>query len=503
MKNFIQGLVAAVLVVMTCVATLSSCHTNEKYEFEFSMPGQVVTTFGAKVVVPFKAVNISSISVTATPSGWSVESIDLVNSTLTVVAPDSFASEDNDIEENGLLKMTGYTAAGTAVYISSYLSLLNQNIDLTAQYANSYVISQKDTRYTIDVTHKGESAERIAPAKVDVLWQTNSYLIDFDGYDAEKGTFTFFVGSEDITDDDDNVIGTRTPKGNAVVAAYDEAGEIIWSWHLWLTDADVESTAIATSVGVFMDRNLGAYTNSDGSTATDKVYDSYGLYYQWGRKDPFLRPRDYKFTDNKDELAYSGSGASKLFRYVTAEQVEDEVRSNAFGTMGYAIADPFTFILGTADNDYDWLYEEHDATLWSATSKSVNDPCPRGWRVPAADLFSAFDIDEMEDAASLADVRGMYGWHLVDKATDKKMFMPAVGRRSFENGVLTNMNNYGYDNVPMPWIGYYWTATTTSGNKAQSMFFDLNTTRAVNNRYEAQKAMYRGNGMQVRCVREK
>jgi hypothetical protein len=31
----------------------------------------------------------------------------------------------------------------------------------------------------------------------------------------------------------------------------------------------------------------------------------------------------------------------------------------------------------------------------------------------------------------------------------------------------------------------------------------LNTTRAVNNRYEAVKAMYRANGMQVRCVREK
>jgi hypothetical protein len=80
--------------------------------------------------------------------------------------------------------------------------------------------------------------------------------------------------------------------------------------------------------------------------------------------------------------------------------------------------------------------------------------------------------------------------------------MPAVGRRSFENGVLTNMNNYGYEHTPSPWIGYYWTATAANGNMSHSMFFDLNTTRAVNNRYEANKAMYRGNGMQVRCVRE-
>ena len=56
----------------------------------------------------------------------------------------------------------------------------------------------------------------------------------------------------------------------------------------------------------------------------------------------------------------------------------------------------------------------------------------------------------------------------------------------------------------MPWVGYYWTAgiATSDRSKAQSMFFDLNTTRAVNNRYEPQKEMYRANAMQIRCVRE-
>ena len=56
----------------------------------------------------------------------------------------------------------------------------------------------------------------------------------------------------------------------------------------------------------------------------------------------------------------------------------------------------------------------------------------------------------------------------------------------------------------MPWVGYYWTTgiATADKSKAQSMFFDLNTTRAVNNRYEAQKEMYRANGMQIRCVRD-
>jgi uncharacterized protein (TIGR02145 family) len=148
------------------------------------------------------------------------------------------------------------------------------------------------------------------------------------------------------------------------------------------------------------------------------------------------------------------------------------------------------------------LHGEHDAELWSEGAKSINDPCPRGWRVPDATLFEAFDIDTAEDAAALADVKGKYGWHLVDKNSSAKLFMPGAGRRSFETGVLTNLNNYGYEHNPAPWVGYYWTASATDGNKSVSMFFDLNTTRAVNNRYEPGKAMYRGNGMQVRCVRE-
>lgn len=501
MKRSFQRLWALMVMVTLCVLGFSSCSLEEEYEFEFELPGQIVSRLGATVQVPFKAVNISSVSVTGIPKGWTVNSVDMVNCVFTITAPDSFASEDNDVEENGLLKISGFTAAGSTHQVSSYLSLLNRSVDLTDQYANSYVISEKDTRYTIDVTHKGESAQRITPAKVDVIWQTDVFVIDYDSYDAEKGTFTFYVGSEDVKDTDGKVIENRIPYGNALVGAYDEDDNIIWSWHLWLTP-DIESGVIKTSVGEFMDRNLGAFVNSNGSTDTDDIYNSYGLYYQWGRKEPFVRPLDYKFSSNKDQQVYSGSGAKKLFRYVTAEIVDGEERKYPFGTMEYAIADPFTFLLGTEANAFDWLSGSNDKTMWQNGSKGLYDPCPRGWRVPDGDTFTAFDIDTMEDAAALADVRNMYGWHLVDKATGVKMFMPGAGRRSYENGVLTNVNNYGYENNPMPWIGYYWTASAT-GNQAQSMFFDLNTTRAVNNRYEAQKAMYRGNGMQIRCVRDK
>lgn len=499
MKTLFRGFTSALMIVMLCVTTFCSCDKEEKHDFQFEVAGRIFSDLGSTQVIPFIARNISSMSVTSKPKGWEVDKVDMDNWTVTVKAPDSYATDDNGIEENGLLKVTGYTAAGTAIYISSYLSLKNKVVDLTDIYSNSYVVCEPDARYVIDVTHIAESSQTIAPADVKVLWQSGSKLINYCEYKKEDGIFSFFVGSEEVEDASGNVVGVAVPQGNAVVAAYDNNENIIWSWHLWLTAQDADHGAITTSEGVFMDRNLGAYSNSNGSKDTDEIYKSYGLFYQWGRKDPFVGPRDYNFSANADHYVYTAAGGYTAIQYVDAEsELESDL---AVGSLEFAVANPLAFVLGSESNDYDWIYTSHDNTLWSSTSKSIYDPCPRGWRVPKSGTFLSFDIAEAEDMANLADVRGAYGWNLVDKNTGTSVFMPGVGRRSYQTGVLTNMNNYGYDNVPMPWVGYYWTAGA-EGTQAESMFFDLNTTRAVNNRYEATHKMYRANAMQVRCVRE-
>ena len=498
MKTLFRGIIFALVSAMLCTSVLSSCTENEEYDLLFDLPGQIVTEFDATIVVPFSSRNIASVTVSSIPDGWTVEKVDLVARTITIKAPKAFADDENNIEENGLLNLRGYTPAGTSILASSYLSLLNQHVDLSDKYSNSYVISQKNTRYTIDLTHKGESSETIKPYGAYVAWQTSEDLLNYSSYDDATGKFTFFVGNEEIKDDDDNVIDTRVPDGNALIIAYDDDANTLWSWHVWVTGSDVEASAIKTSVGTFMDRNLGAYHNSNGSTKADDIYRSYGMYYQWGRKEPFVRPVDYKFSGDNDQELNNYLGSMVKIHYVNNEDNEE------VGTEAYAMENPMSYVLGSKDNAYDWIYSSHNDNLWTSGAKSVNDPCPRGWRVPDGDVFEAFDIDEAEDLDALANVRNMYGWHIVDKATGVKMFMPGAGRRSFETGVLTNINNYGYDNVPMPWTGYYWTAGVGNDDKtkARSMFFDLNTTRAVNNRYEAGKEMYRANAMQIRCVRD-
>ena len=496
MKNLFRAIFTKAAMIAVCVMCFWSCTMEEEYILEFELPGQIVTELGKTIVVPFKSRNITSVTVSSNPLGWKVEDVDIMNKTITIKSPESYASEGKYVAENGELALTGFTAAGTSIKASSYLSLLNRQIDLSDQYSNSYILTQEDTRYIIDLTHIAESDMRIKPASASVLWHSSVGLINFSSYDAQTGKFTFYVGHEEIKDENGKVIGKQIMDGNAVIAAYNENDEIIWSWHLWLTGSDPAQNAITTSVGTFMDRNLGAYHNGDGSKKREDIYHSLGLYYQWGRKDPFGRPYDYRFSSNADQLVYSALGASIVFKYVGADSKEPGV-----GTYEYAVAHPMSYVVGSADNGYDWLYSSHDNTLWSSSKKSVNDPCPKGWRVPDGGVFEAFDIAENEDLAAMVDVKDMYGWHIVDQATGVKMFMPGAGRRSFQNGELTNVNNYGYEHNPMPWTGYYWTAGAGS-ESATSLFFDLNTTRAVNNRYEPTKQMYRANGMQVRCVRE-
>ena len=274
MKTLFQGVLTIVVAMMIASVAFVSCKTEEVYDFEFKLPGSVVTEFEETIVLPFKARNIVSVSVSARPKGWTIDDIDLINSTITITAPKSYTADDSSVEENGTLRLTGYTAAGTSVQTSSYLSLLNQNIDLSDKYSNCYVLLQKDTRYYIDVTHKGESNERINPDNVVILWQSDRNVFNYDSYDAATGKYTFFLGHEDVEDEDGNVTSTRIPDCNAVVAALDANGEVLWSWHLWATGSDIETTAITTSVGTFMDRNLGAYHNSDGSVKMADIYGS-------------------------------------------------------------------------------------------------------------------------------------------------------------------------------------------------------------------------------------
>jgi hypothetical protein len=149
--------------------------------------------------------------------------------------------------------------------------------------------------------------------------------------------------------------------GNAVVAVK-VGGEIKWSWHIWVTGYDPasENTTSQASGLTFMSRNLGA--KAAGLSA-----DAYGLYYQWGRKDPFP-------TTGTPGAAQAGGGSFTAI-----------AKSDDTGTVLYSIQHPGEFITFNGD----WLVTADDGLWGQGSTKSLYDPCPSGWRVPGFTTLNA------------------------------------------------------------------------------------------------------------------
>ena len=212
--------------------------------------------------------------------------------------------------------------------------------------SNSYIVSYPGT-YRFKANVKGNSTEKLEYAEyASVLWET-------------LNTDNMVEVGDVITDVafDGTYITFRTPAelvpGNALVAVRDDEDKILWSWHLWVTDQNPESAAIACDNGyMIMDRNLGALTNDINDVR------SFGLFYQWGRKDPFVG------CGNIEALTFALTAPADAKKYVKNGSDTD--------LMSYAVSHPTAVI-----QDSKWNL---DNTLWGSV-KTMYDPCPVGWRV--------------------------------------------------------------------------------------------------------------------------
>ena len=237
--------------------------------------------------------------------------------------------------------------------------------------ANSYIVS-KAGDYKFLATHKGYSTS-------STVGTINSAVVLWESF----GTATApAVGDlvKNVAYSDGYITFTATAKeGNAVIAAKDASDNILWSWHIWLTDKPAEHE-YANRAGTMMDRNLGATSATPGDVG------ALGLLYQWGRKDPFL-------------------GSSAISGYSVAKSTmtwPSPVPSDASnGTIEYAVSHPTAFITRNTDNN-DWYYTGNnttDNTRWteSENAKSVYDPCPAGWRVPDGGTDGIWDTAGFND----------------------------------------------------------------------------------------------------------
>ena len=218
--------------------------------------------------------------------------------------------------------------------------------------ANCYVIPEAGS-YKFKAVYGNEPTSFIPDVETaEILWETWN--------DMSEVTPNSVLAAASFAED---FIIIRTPDtlkpGNAMVAAKDANGKILWSWHIWVPATPIVTANFGGIMGVdLMDRNLGALV---ATAATDAEVDptSYGMMYQWGRKDPF-----------------TAAGAFKSSSPATYAGVPEEVAPGQI-LLEDAIANPR--LLGHINNG-DWCLVTNNE-FWADAEKTIYDPCPPGYRV--------------------------------------------------------------------------------------------------------------------------
>lgn len=479
---------------------------------EFSSTGLYFQWGGEAQTITYNTVNAASVELKEAEDGWKC-TINQSARTITITPPaDPGTESGRDKMRDADIRFTLTSKKGKANSYTIKCYIIGDSVVLINQdgkYANCYVLTTPMAAYSLDVSRNGGGQALNNVSDVKIVWQSEHSQIEHLIYDEESTTATFYIdalknedNAEEYIKEDGQYI---MPNGNAVIAAVNSKGDILWSWHLWCTKASanpLEHYSTYSNGVTFMDFNLGAFANSNGATDKNQlILDSYGLYYQWGRKDPFLRPYYHDCSGSDDEYAYNNAGS---IIYVECAESSAET-----GTIEYTIEHPMTFITNTAcvDNEDgdgigDWMYSSNNS-LWSGTTKTLYDPCPYGWRVPAGNDFDCLQLTAEEDNTPLDTARGRFGWMLSDGVNNH--FYLAGGFRSYYDGYIHNMNYKEdvYPSQPAPWEGYYWTAgTTADGKQSTCMYFDLTTTRTIN-KFNLNYPTKRANAMQIRCVKIK
>ena len=286
--------------------------------------------------------------------------------------------------------------------------------------ANCYVIDAAG-EYAFDASVRGngassqglETPQPLSPSSAKLLWQDSKSMISSVSLSGTRVVFT--AGSK---------------PGNAVIAVENASGEIIWSWHIWHPEEPV--SGLTTSKGyTLMNMNLGAISSEIGLSA-------YGLLYQWGRKDPFPG----------SPIASGGTIQTKSAPVYDIDGNETQILASSMfesysNNLAYAIAHPNTCLSCSPTKTGDWLLsDESSPALWGNPEgglnvdgkyinnggKSIYDPCPAGWRVPPADLYSNFTGS------------GQYAWVELDSEGNPQ---------KDENGNMVISYTFGQDSYPV------------------------------------------------------
>ena len=291
--------------------------------------------------------------------------------------------------------------------------------------------------------------------------------------------------------------------GNAVISVK-KGSTTLWSWHLWFAPKNaLDKIAVTNKQGStyeFTNEALGwkptawkgtpyqrprtikvkvkqtigkkqeaviTITQLPGTTSRT----GYTTQYQWGRKDAFPgksgQPAQGTITWNAGDRMYMQNIIQNPQNYYTAGYNNDgSLNAGAWFAIYY------TFYNLWSMNQKDKVTENQANN--QTVVKTIYDPCPVGFSVPANDAFTGFtqtglnggtkNVDGTGDTQTYKNNFGHNFW--TNSKKTETIFFPAVGFREAKDG---NIVSY-YEK-----FGDYWTATPTDMNNGSVMGFDVNS----------------------------
>ncbi len=352
--------------------------------------------------------------------------------------------------------------------------------------------------------------DKYTPYDACIVWQDAPHLVTPSSlqFTSDKHSIQFTVERKNIC------------AGNCLIAVRDKDQNIMWSWHIWVTDHDITNKIAVTNqdgyTSNFMEVPLGwcdeevrvydprtfhvtvRQTETGAQTATanisqlssDSTY-TYGVnapYYQWGRKDPFLPSNgmgdiDKPYYDNQYSVFSKQSGA---------------VATNV------AILHPniFYFVLNaswSSVNSLEYWNKGNTATTVNnnVIYKTIYSPSPSGYVEPRSKAFTGFSTTGGNTTTSSQfNVSGAYnkGWNFFcqPKATGSTVFFSALGLRAIDG--RANVSSGGIDIVGG--YGFYWSGGPSGSPTFARVLYS--GSGVVGPQYE----LYRAFGFAVRPVSE-
>lgn len=353
-----------------------------------------------------------------------------------------------------------FTDASTPTHNHGLTGTLKEDLSAGTS-ANSYIINASDVANADKLfkfkAYKGNSNQNVGAIKsVDVLWETdNTATAVTEGDIVKEVAYDYQSGNSYFE------IYLKTPStlkaGNALIAAKDAGNNVLWSWHIWMPAADIENAKIAATdfagASYIMDRNLGAINTQTADGASDPL--AIGLYYQWGRKDPFPCHSSFSSTT---PIALTG---------------QQMVNHSSHVDVDFSIGHPtfYAYIKGLDGQDWNTVRTDN---LWENSGKTIYDPCPPTYRVPKR-------------------VEGKPMWTGSDTGWDLSIAGRfTYGAFVFPVGGYIDCYSPSFANVNVR--GLVWSATVSSANEAYALYDKKGT--MVNTTFVKAKAA------PVRCVKE-